>query len=151
MTWLTHTLIAVSIAGPLCGSLPATALGATAPDWLEWLISALFRRRVRHRWHTHFFLVWLGGFGGALALALAWPGPVTAAMAWFAFGGLLHVFCDALTISGVPLAPWSLTRFTLAGGRIRTGDPGEFVIAGLMLVASLTIGWCSMPGLTGAD
>ena len=149
MTWLSHTLIAVSIAGPLCGSLPATAAGATAPDWLEWLIAALFRRRVRHRWTTHFLLVWMGGFLLSLFCAVTVPGPITAAAAWFCFGGLLHVLCDALTISGVPLAPWSLQRFTLAGGRIRTGDPGEFVISASLLVFSLVVGWCSAPGLPG--
>jgi len=150
MTWLSHILLATAVAGPLCGSLPAVAFGATAPDWLEWLLRALFRRRIRHRWTTHFFLLWLAAFGLALAAAWAWGGIFTLA-AWFAFGGFSHVFADALTVTGVPLAPWSLQRITLAGGRIRTGDPGEFVVVGLLFVLSLTIGWCSFSPGPGAD
>jgi inner membrane protein len=44
---------------------------------------------------------------------------------WFSLGGLLHVLCDALTVTGVPLGPWSDRRFHLFGGRVRTGAPLE--------------------------
>ncbi|WP_006786994.1 metal-dependent hydrolase [Thiorhodospira sibirica] len=52
----------------------------------------------------------------------------------FALGGLSHVLADAMTVTGVPFGPWSDRRFHLFGGRIRTGDPAEYVFAGVVVV-----------------
>ncbi|MDD2767187.1 MAG: hypothetical protein PHT19_00545 [Methylococcus sp.] len=35
---------------------PGALLGATAPDWLEWLITPV--RKVRHRTVTHYLVLW---------------------------------------------------------------------------------------------
>jgi inner membrane protein len=42
-------------------------LGATAPDWLEWLITPV--RKVRHRTLTHYLAVWIAS---VLFFLLAW-------------------------------------------------------------------------------
>jgi inner membrane protein len=45
------------------------------------------------------------------------------------------VLGDALTVTGVPLGPWSDRRFYLFGGRVRTGAPLEYAIAGGVVLA----------------
>lgn len=128
MKWVNHVAIGASTAAVINPILvPLAALGATAPDWLEWL-SKVSGKPVRHRTTTHILLVWLVGFAGALFLDPL--GLVTA----FLWGGLTHILCDALTVSGVPFSPYSDRRFHLFGGRLRTGDPPEYVIAGLVVL-----------------
>ena len=47
----------------------------------------------------------------------------------FAWGGLSHVLADSFTVTGVPFSPFSDRRFHLFGGRLRTGDSGEYGVA----------------------
>ena len=134
MKWVNHVLIGASTTAVINPMLvPVAALGATAPDWMEW-ISKLLGRHVKHRTTTHLLLLWLAGFVGALFLDPV--GLVTA----FLWGGLTHILTDALTVSGVPFSPYSDRRFHLFGGRLRTGDPGEYVIAfGVMLTCAALV------------
>lgn len=134
MRWWSHCAIAGSVSYVVAPTtIPAALLGATAPDWLEWALKA-GGLHVRHRAGTHVLAVWAtasalfavaGGGGGWLEYALA-----------FCLGGLSHVLADSATVTGVPLTPWSDRRFHLFGGRLRTGQPGEYLIAGAFLAAA---------------
>ena len=99
-------------------------LGSTAPDWLEWL-SGLLGRKVKHRTTTHVVTYWVAAM---LFFGLLWDFHGIGLA--FAYGGFTHVFADSLTIMGVPLLPGSDRRTNLFGGRLRTGEMGEFVVAG---------------------
>lgn len=136
MKWISHIAIAGSIAAVFNpAAVPVAVLGSTAPDWLEWVIKAT-GTRIKHRAATHYLVAW----AGALVFSLAiwdWHG----LLFWFSFGGLLHVLCDSFTVTGVPVGPWSDRRFHLFGGRLRTGAPAEYAIAGGVVVVCAMIGW----------
>ena len=125
MRWYNHILIGAATTAVVAPQLvPLAVLGATAPDWLEWVLHAL-RHPVKHRSSTHWLSHWLALLVGA---ALLWDfggGWLTA----FAWGGVSHVLADALTVSGVPFSPLSDRRFHLLGGQLRTGGIGEYVVA----------------------
>nr|VFJ68097.1 MAG: inner membrane protein [Candidatus Kentron sp. DK] len=124
MKWINHSLIAgatTAVVNPVL--VPPAVLGATAPDWFEWVLNGL-GGRVRHRTVTHYLSVWAVCLGFFL---LVWD--FRAIGAAFTYGGLSHILCDALTASGVPFGPWSDRRFHLFGGRLRTGDPAEYGIS----------------------
>jgi inner membrane protein len=135
MKWVSHIAIAGSISA-LCNPamVPVAVLGATAPDWLEWLIKAS-GQRLKHRAQTHYLAYWAGALAFALLL-WDWKG----ILFWFSFGGLLHVLCDAFTVTGVPVGPWSDRRFHLFGGRLRTGSPAEYMVAGCIVLMCFVIG-----------
>ena len=131
MRWISHTMISASLCAVWQPALmPAAVLGATAPDWLEWLGRRhLPLAHAVHRGRTHNLLAWL------LLLVLGWAGqPSSLELAAFALGGVLHWFCDALTVTGAPLTWWSQHRSTLFGGRLRQGGKTERALAwGVML------------------
>ncbi|EMB5528157.1 hypothetical protein U5686_002035 [Campylobacter coli] len=54
-------------------------------------------------------------------------------------GYLSHWIADSLTISGVPISPLDKNKFTLFGGKIKTGEPLEFILAFGLLAISLLI------------
>lgn len=134
MKWINH----VAIAGATCAVwrpelVPLAVLGATAPDWLEWVLKAV-GYRVRHRTVTHYLVSWLA----ALLFGLfVWD--FHHAITAFAAGGLSHVLCDAFTIQGIPLGWWSDRRFNLFGGRLRTGNSGEYIFSGVIVVVCFGI------------
>ena len=49
------------------------------------------------------------------------------------------MLADACTVSGVPALPWSTRRFHLLGGKLRTGGPGELVLAAAVLSIGIAI------------
>jgi len=55
----------------------------------------------------------------------------------FCAGGLSHVITDSLTVQGVPLGWWSDRRFHLFGGRLHTGQMGEYWVAGAFVLACI--------------
>jgi inner membrane protein len=134
MKWFNHGLIACSTAALIDpAAVPAAAAGATAPDWLEWVAHAV-GVKVKHRTITHYVAVW-----AVLAVFFLGVWDFHGFGAGFALGGLSHVLADALTVTGVPLGPWSDRRFHLFGGRLRTGDPAEYVIAGGFVVLAAAL------------
>lgn len=137
MRWYNHILIGAATTAVIAPQLvPLAALGATAPDWLEWLLAGL-GRPVKHRTSTHWVAGWLVLLVGALAVWDVGGGWLAA----FAWGGVTHVFADSLTVSGVPFSPLSDRRFHLLGGQLRTGGLGEYVVAGgCVLVCWLVFG-----------
>jgi inner membrane protein len=143
MRWFNHILIAAAPAALIAPRLvPVAILGATAPDWLEWL-AKLARNPVKHRGPTHWVAAWLIG----LAFGALLPVPTGGIIAAFFWGGLSHVLADSLTVSGVPFSPLSERRFHLLGGRMRTGGAGEYGVAwGIVLICWALSGQISAPG-----
>ena len=136
MKWISHLAIGWAVSAVFNPPLvPVCLLGSTAPDWLEWVARAL-NRKVKHRTVTHYVSVW--GFG-AICGQFIWD--FHSIIFWFCVGGLLHVLADSLTVSGVPLGPWSDRRFHLFGGRIRTGQPEEYMVVGVVVLLSVVVGW----------
>ena len=125
MKWASHIAVAAALTIPINpAALPFSALGATAPDWLEFVLK-IFGIKVKHRGVTHQLLSIVIFFILALLLSVY----IGTFLAWFAFGALTHWFCDALTVTGVPVSPFSQHNTTLFGGKIRTGEPKEYFIA----------------------
>ena len=132
MKWVNHIAIAGAVTAVWRPELvPLAVLGSTAPDWLEWGLQ-LARRRVRHRTVTHYVAGWAFGLFFAL---FAWDWHH--ALAAFCAGGLSHVIADSLTVQGVPLGWWSDRRFHLFGGRLHTGQMGEYWVAGAFVLACI--------------
>lgn len=124
MKWINHVAIAGAVTAVYNPVLvPVAILGSTAPDWLEWVLKSV-GHHVRHRTITHYVSSWITG---VLFGLLIWDFHhiITA----FSLGGLSHVLADAFTVTGVPLGWWSTTRFHLFGGRLRTGQPGEYFVS----------------------
>ncbi|MBE0506969.1 MAG: metal-dependent hydrolase [Marinospirillum sp.] len=144
MKWINHVAIGGATTALINPALvPVAMLGATAPDWMEWIAKGI-GRPVKHRGPTHYLAVWL------VALLAAWILEPTGVLAAFAWGGLTHIICDAMTVSGVPFSPYSDRRFHLFGGRFRTGDPAEYAISFgvvaacvgvFMMIGSASSGW----------
>lgn len=133
MLWQSHVIVAGSYAALVRPDLvPVAALGATAPDWLEWVISPFVA--VRHRTVTHYVVAWTAA-ALFFALVIDFRGYGLA----FALGGLSHVLLDALTISGVPFGPWSQHRFHLFGGKVKTGSMNEFLVVGVIVLGAAAI------------
>lgn len=124
MKWVSH----IAIAGALTAifspqHVPIAVLGSTAPDWIETLTNKM-GGNLKHRQETHYPVLWIGGILFTLFL---WD--YHGLFFWFCIGGLSHCLTDAMTVTGIPLGPWSDRRFHLFGGRFRTGDPVEYMIA----------------------
>lgn len=136
MKWVSHCAIGAAVCAvcnPVC--VPAAVFGSTAPDWLETVESAVMRRRVKHRGHTHYLASWVAV---ALFAALVWDW--SGMLFWFAAGAALHWVGDALTVSGVPVGWWSDRRVHLLGGRLRTGSGAEFgTVAVIVAVCAMLI------------
>ena len=134
MKWQNHMIIGASfgaVINPLI--IPVAVLGSTAPDWLEYVLK-ICGYRVKHRTVTHVLLYWLAGIV-FFKLVIDYH----AIGLGFAIGGFSHVIADSFTIAGVPFSPTSDARFHLFGGKLRTGNAGEYVVAGI--IALLCAGW----------
>lgn len=134
MKWQNHIIIGASfgaVINPLV--IPVAVLGATAPDWMEYILK-ICGHRVKHRTVTHVVLYWLAAIAFfSLVIDYRHIG------LGFAIGGFSHVIADSFTIAGVPFSPTSDARFHLFGGKLRTGNAGEYVVAGI--IALLCVGW----------
>lgn len=143
MRWYNHILIAAAPTAVVAPRLvPLAILGATAPDWIEWICKAIGKPQP-HRGPTHWVAAWLIGIIASLLL----PDPASGLLLAFAWGGLSHTLADALTVSGVPFSPLSERRFHLLGGRLRTGGAGEYGVSwGIVLVCWLLSAQIAAPG-----
>jgi len=134
MKWQNHILIGGALGAVINPvAVPFSVLGATAPDWIEYILKFV-GINVRHRTVTHVVMYWLAG---VLFFWLVWD--FRHIGLGFALGGFSHVMADSLTIAGVPFSPWSDARFHLFGGKLRTGRPGEYIVAGLFAVSCFFI------------
>jgi inner membrane protein len=133
MTWKSHVAIAAAVTIPFNPALlPAAALGATAPDWSEWVLK-FFGIRVTHRGATHYLIVPLG------IIAISFIIDFQNIIFWFGIGYLTHWIADSMTISGVPLSPYDRNKIHLFGGKLRTGDMTEYIISFSLLAVVLLI------------
>jgi len=133
MTWKSHIAIASAVTIPFNPSaLGVAILGSTAPDWSEWILK-FFGIKVEHRGATHYVIVPL------FFIVLSFIVDFRDLIFWFGIGYLTHWFADSLTISGVPLSPWDNSRIHFFGGKLRTGDLMEYIIAFSLLAMSITI------------
>lgn len=133
MTWKSHTAIAAAVTLPFNpAALPAALLGSTAPDWSEWILK-FFGIKVQHRGATHYLIVPILIITCSLIL------DYKSVIYWFGIGYLTHWFADSLTISGVPLTPWDRNRVHFFGGKLKTGEMMEYIIAFSLLAMSVTV------------
>lgn len=125
MTWLTHTFFAGTTAHIL-GLNPALAmLGSTAPDWTEDLFGIN-----EHRGITHYLVIWFFALMLSFMLFLSHV-PYSLELLSFTYGGMTHLFLDALTKSGIPLYGKQRIRI---GGLITTGRLSEWLFLALLIV-----------------
>lgn len=134
MKWVSHIGIAGATTAIVAPALvPVAVLGGTAPDWLEW-VAKMVGKEVKHRQQTHYFSHWL-----ILLVFAFFIYDFNGFIAAFAWGGVTHILADAVTITGVPFSPLSDRRFHLFGGRLRTGSPSEYLIAGAFVAVCCVI------------
>ena len=133
MTWKSHIAIATACVIPFNPALiPAASLGATAPDWLEWILK-FFGIPVGHRGATHYLYI------PVIIIALSFFIDFQSILFWFGTGYLTHWVADALTPSGVPISQFDNHRIHFFGGKIKTGAFMEYILSYgfLLLVISL--------------
>ncbi|ECC1028935.1 hypothetical protein FNB60_09015 [Campylobacter coli] len=92
-----------------------------------------FGIHVKHRGETHFLIIPLS------IIIISFVIDFNNFLFWFGMGYLSHWIADSLTISGVPISPLDKNKFTLFGGKIKTGEPLEFILAFGLLAISLLI------------
>jgi len=133
MTWKSHIAIASACVLPFNpAALPVAIVGSTAPDWSEWVLK-FFGVHIHHRMETHYLVIPLAIIG------ISFLFDFRDLIFWFGIGYLTHWFADSLTISGVPLSPYAKSKIHFFGGKIRTGDTIEYLVAFSLLAMSVTI------------
>lgn len=133
MTWKSHIAIATALSLPFSPqALPAAIAGSTAPDWIE-IILRQFGINIPHRGQTH-YIIW-----PVLIIIFSFFIDYKSLLFWFGFGYLTHWLADSLTISGVPVSPLSKNKITLFGGRLKTGEPLEYILSFGLLGISILI------------
>jgi len=133
MTWKSHIAIATACVLPFNpAALPAAIVGSTAPDWSEWILK-FFGIKVQHRGATHYLIIPLG------IIAASYIFDIKHLLFWFGIGYFTHWFADSLTISGVPISPYDNSRIHFFGGKLRTGEMMEYIIAFSLLAISVTV------------
>ncbi len=133
MTWKSHMAIATAVTLPFNpAALPLSIIGSTAPDWSEWVLK-FFGIKVQHRGATHYLIVPI------FIIAFSFLFDFRSFIYWFGIGYLTHWFADSLTISGVPISPYDNSRVHFFGGKLRTGEMLEYIIAFSLLAVSVTI------------
>jgi len=133
MTWKSHIAIATAVITPFNPALiPVVAIGSTAPDWSEWVLG-FFGIKVQHRGATHYLVIPL------LIIAFSFIFDFKNMIFWFGIGYLTHWVADSMTISGVPISPYDKHKIHLFGGKLRTGDMGEYIISFSLLAVAVFI------------
>lgn len=115
--------------------LPASLLGSTAPDWIEYILK-FFGITIQHRGATHYLYIPIS----IIVLSfLVQIDILSSLLFWFGAGYLTHWIADSMTLSGVPISQFDHHKIHFFGGRLRTGDMMEYVIAFGLLLVSLTL------------
>jgi len=130
MTWKSHIAIASAVSIPFNPLyVPFAIAGSTAPDWIEYLLK-FFGIRVRHRGATHYLYIPILIIIFSIFIEYDF-------LLWFGIGYFTHWFADSMTVSGVPLSQFDNHKIHFFGGKMRTGDPLEYIIAFGLLATSL--------------
>ena len=117
MTWISHIAVGTATAKFFGFNYYLAAFGSILPDLAERLLPG----KVAHRGLTHSLALW------SITLFLTWNQPQMRAVILGVCIG--HLLMDALTVTGVPVFDENSKSLTLFGGKIRTGKPGEYIIA----------------------
>lgn len=130
MTWISHIAVGTATAKFFGFNYYLAAFGSILPDLAERLLPG----KVAHRGLTHSLALW------SITLFLTWNQPQMRAVILGVCVG--HLLMDSLTVTGVPVFDENSKSLTLFGGKIRTGKPGEYIIAGaIALIAFVLIGY----------
>ena len=130
MTWKSHIAIASAVTLPFgLPYLPLSIAGSTAPDWIEFLLK-FFGVRVRHRGATHYLYI-------PIAIIILGVSTENGFLLWFGIGYLTHWIADSMTVSGVPISQFDKHKIHFFGGKMRTGEPLEYIIAFGILAVSI--------------
>ncbi len=130
MTWVSHIAVGTATAKLFGFNYYLAAVGSVLPDLVERLLPG----RVAHRGLTHSLALW------SITLFLSWNQPQMRAVIIGVCVG--HLLMDSLTVTGIPVFDENSKSLTLFGGKIRTGKPGEYIIAGgIALIAFVLIGY----------
>lgn len=144
MTWKSHIAIATAVTLPFNPTaLPFSILGSTAPDWTEYILK-FFGITVQHRGATHYLYI-------PVLISVIGLSIQNDYVYWFGIGYFTHWFADSLTRSGVPLSQYDSHRIHFFGGKLRTGEPLEYIIAFGILIFSLLIVQPSIDTLRGKE
>ncbi len=116
MTWFTHKSLAVASAlaldAPVTGII-ATFIGSILPDLTEKIVSmgnmqvwGKIHRQAAHWFGWYFLLILLGSiYLSSIRSPTSYQTIFIESICWLGFGGITHIFLDALTPKGVPLWP----------------------------------------------
>lgn len=127
MIWASHMAVASSVSYVTGLNPYAMNLGAVLPD----LIEMIYPKTMKHRGMSHSLTL------HAVCLILFWNVPYLRDV-WL--GVLIgHLFCDALTVSGIPMTGESGMRATLFGGKIRTGTLSEMMFVAIVAFVSFVL------------
>jgi len=133
MTWKSHIAIASAVIIPFEPQLLIVAVaGATAPDWIEYVLK-FFGIKVKHRGATHYLYIPL------LIVAFSFLFDFKNILFWFGIAYFTHWIADSLTISGVPISQFDNNKVHFFGGKIKTGEPIEYIISFSLLAFSLLV------------
>lgn len=134
MTWQSHVAIASAIAMPFNPALiPVASLGATAPDWIESILSFI-GHKVPHRGVTHYVYIPILIIIFSLVVY-----DFNNIIFWFGVGYLSHWIADSLTPSGVPISQFNKYRVHIFGGKIKTGSVLEYILAFGLLIFMVNV------------
>ena len=122
------------------GSVLRKLIGQTLADLIDFvagIFCMLVRLVFKHRGFLHSPLLPLVLFATAEVSD-------SIALGWLAFGYLIHLAGDLLTVEGIPLlSPFSKRKISL--NLFRTGATSEFAVSGALLIYALVYGWVLLP------
>jgi len=144
MLWLSHVAVSCTVAYRFFEakdvfSLVAVGVGSILPDWIE---TAGRTRILKHRGISHAAWFWTLVFlfwweclqKGIVSLSYAGVQQIAFYTRFLVVGIFLHLLEDALTITGIPVAPFRPERLALR--LFATGSRGEAVFVLLVVL------WC---------
>ena len=117
-------------------SLVAVAVGSILPDWIETVgkVRILKHRGISHAawfWTILGLVWWMCVQKGIVSLSYAGVQQIAFYARFLIIGIFLHLLEDALTITGIPVAPFRHERLALR--LFATGSRGEAVFVALVV------------------
>ena len=142
MLLLSHVTVSCAIAYRFLGakdllSLVAVGVGSILPDWIETVgkIRILKHRGISHAawfWTLVFLSWWVSVQKGIVPLSYAEVQQIAFYARFLIIGIFMHLAEDALTMTGIPIAPFRPERLALR--LFATGSRGEAVFVLLVVL-----------------
>jgi len=130
MKWINHKILGASVAA--IAGLPPTAVIIVAASSV--LPDAIELRIFKHRGWSHGW--WLYAFLTA-TLLIAAPSAFSPYILYVSLGAAIHLACDSLTMTGIPVEPFSDKRFAIR--LFKTGDLVEYLITALFAAGAIAL------------